>query len=349
MRDRNIKTADLAETIPTAEQGMEYSEDGSDGDEDDSSHPEWIPIYVMTGIFLIAQFLALIITPQFISEDAGAFEEDEADNISNILLILVELLIITAVFLFLAKKKKKNLIHYIVLGVFALAIWNTLWPLFSYVMSPGPANFLGLVVGCGITYLFYKYPEWYVIDVFGVLVCAGIATILGISLAPFVVIIFLIILAVYDAMAVYQTKHMIELADVAVEKKLPLMFVVPREFPYSFLEAEGLKEQIDSGKKRDAMFMGLGDVVMPTLLAVSAVTFLDSDNVGTATVAGIGGPFVVAFSVIAGTMVGFFLLMWLVMKGKPQAGLPLLNSGAILGYLISSFLVFGEFGLSLSW
>jgi len=346
MKDENTHEGEPAEPIPTADQEMNYAGDYS---EDEDSSPEWMPIYILTGIFLISQFLALIITPQFISEDMAAFEEGSEDSVANILLILAELLIITVVLVLLARRGKKNIIHYIVLGVFVIAIWNTLTPLFSYIMPRGLASLLGLVLGGGITYVFYKTPEWYIIDIFGVLICAGIATILGISLAPFVVIIFLVILAVYDAMAVYQTKHMIELADVAVEKKLPLMFVVPREFPYSFLEAEGLKEQIDSGKKRDAMFMGLGDVVMPTLLAVSAVTFLDSESVGTATVAGIAGPFVVAFGVIAGTMAGFFLLMWLVSKGKPQAGLPLLNSGAILGYLISAYLVFGKLGLSLSW
>jgi len=53
-------------------------------------------------------------------------------------------------------------------------------------------------------------------------------------------------------------------------------------------------------------------------------------------------------SVLAGTLVGFAALMTFVIKGKPQAGLPLLCSGAILGYLISSYMFFGTLvGLSL--
>lgn len=43
-----------------------------------------------------------------------------------------------------------------------------------------------------------------------------------------------------------------------------------------------------------------------------------------------------------GTLVGFAVLMSVVIKGKPQAGLPYLCSGAILGYLVSSLLLFGE-------
>ncbi|HID71567.1 MAG TPA: hypothetical protein EYP29_02335 [Thermoplasmata archaeon] len=313
-----------------------------------ASREEWLPVFSLAGIFLIAQFLALTITPQFIKEDMAAFEEGEEDSLSNILIILAEILVITAVLLYLAKKGKKKLVHYFVLAVFALAIWNTLSPLFAYVLPPSSAGLLGLISGIGLAFLFYKYPEWYVIDSVGVLICAGIATILGISLAPFVIIIFLVLLAVYDALAVYKTRHMLDLADVAVEKKLPLMFVVPREFPYSFLKEKGLKEKLDSGEKRDAMFMGLGDVVMPSLLAVSSVTFLGSKEGGTAFM-GIAPPFVVAFSVVLGSFLGFVALMWFVMKGKPQAGLPFLNSGAILGYMLSALLVYGELGLSLSW
>ena len=48
-----------------------------------------------------------------------------------------------------------------------------------------------------------------------------------------------------------------------------------------------------------------------------------------------------ALSVILGTLFGFALLMVSVVKGKPQAGLPYLCSGAILGYLVSSYLLFG--------
>ncbi len=45
---------------------------------------------------------------------------------------------------------------------------------------------------------------------------------------------------------------------------------------------------------------------------------------------------------LLGTIVGFSLLMRFVLRGKPQAGLPLLNSGAILGYLISYYIFYGD-------
>jgi presenilin-like A22 family membrane protease len=50
---------------------------------------------------------------------------------------------------------------------------------------------------------------------------------------------------------------------------------------------------------------------------------------------------IVALSVLLGTLVGFIALMAVAIKGKPQAGLPFLCTGAIIGYLLASYIVFG--------
>jgi presenilin-like A22 family membrane protease len=154
---------------------------------------------------------------------------------------------------------------------------------------------------------------------------------LGISLNILLVIILLAALAIYDAIAVYKTKHMIDIADTIITLKLPIVFVMPRIRKYSLIkETKSLKEKLREGEAREAFFMGLGDIVMPGILVVS--TFYNLPNNG----------LLVALSVIAGTLIGFAALMTLVFKGKPQAGLPFLCSGAILGYVVSSYLLFGE-------
>ncbi len=87
------------------------------------------------------------------------------------------------------------------------------------------------------------------------------------------------------------------------------------------------------------MFMGLGDIIVPGILVVSA--FASLPNVLPA-VGGVAPNLLVALGTLVGTLVGFGLLMAFVLKGRPQAGLPLLNSGAILGYLLTYLLVFGD-------
>jgi presenilin-like A22 family membrane protease len=100
-------------------------------------------------------------------------------------------------------------------------------------------------------------------------------------------------------------------------------------------ETKSLKEKLKEHEERDAFFIGLGDIVMPGILVIAAYHNIPN-----------GLP--VALAVLAGTLIGFLVLMTFVIKGKPQAGLPLLCSGAILGYLISSYVFFGAFvGLSL--
>jgi presenilin-like A22 family membrane protease len=41
---------------------------------------------------------------------------------------------------------------------------------------------------------------------------------------------------------------------------------------------------------------------------------------------------------MVGTTVGLVILLWLVQKGRAHAGLPLLNGGAIAGYLLGALL-----------
>ena len=43
-----------------------------------------------------------------------------------------------------------------------------------------------------------------------------------------------------------------------------------------------------------------------------------------------------ALGAVVGTLAGLLVLMWMVMKGRAHAGLPLLNGGAIAGYLIGA-------------
>jgi presenilin-like A22 family membrane protease len=116
-----------------------------------------------------------------------------------------------------------------------------------------------------------------------------------------------------------------------MELRLPVMLVVPKVRTYSLLkETKGIKEKLEDDEEREAFFLGLGDIVMPGILVVSALQNIADNGL------------IVALSVMIGTLIGFAVLMSVVIKGKPQAGLPYLCSGAILGYVVSSYLLFGE-------
>ena len=87
--------------------------------------------------------------------------------------------------------------------------------------------------------------------------------------------------------------------------------------------AEG-GQAVEDRAKGGAYFLGLGDAIIPTILVVSANTSLPA-----------GGYFGVnlpALGAMLGTCLGFLMLMG-TRRDRPQAGLPFLNSGVILGFL----------------
>jgi presenilin-like A22 family membrane protease len=232
-------------------------------------------------------------------------------------------------------------------------LFNILFTTSYYYMHRDFVDVLFLAICLGtagfLTYILYKYPEWYVVDSIGIVVGAGIIAILGISLGILPLFILMIALAIYDAISVYKTKHMIDLADAVTEKRLPVVLVVPKSRNYSFRKQGSLKNTLKKGGKREAMFMGLGDIVFPGSLVISAMTFLGDSVVirGQTYLEPTMASFGVAVCTLIGSLVGYSILMRFVLKGRPQAGLPLLNSGAILGFAVGYFLIFGNLGLGI--
>ena len=211
---------------------------------------------------------------------------------------------------------------------------------------------LGVIVALVLMVLLYVHSEWYVVNTVGVLVGSGVIVMLGVAFVPTLIIFFMIAAAIYDAWAVYKSKHMLDLADTMIGLRLPILLVAPQEKGYSFVDETTSMKQTNAPhppstskgpvkkKSKDAMFMGLGDVIFPGMLVLSAAQWLDHS-----------GAFAVAVSTLIGGLVGYFALMTYVARGRAQAGLPLLNGGSILGYIIGGYIFIGsaifEFGISL--
>ena len=282
----------------------------------------YVPIVAMAGIILIVQIFALFLAAPMQAEDMVAFEDPTATT--NSLLYIGIILVFTLILLVAIKKNMKWFIQLVILLAVAFTLYYVLYALLAITpVSDFTNNAISTLLAISMTVVLYKFPEWYVIDILGLMIAAGCAAIFGISLAIVPTIVLLVLLAVYDAISVYKTKHMIALAEGVMDLKLPILFIIPKHLGYSFRT-----EKFDKEGEREAFFMGLGDTVMPTILVVSAYMFIEQ----------IGIVHYPALGAMIGTIIGFFALMILVMKGKPQAGLPFLNSGAILGYVAGCLL-----------
>ena len=295
-----------------------------------------LPIFLMGGLFVLIDLLAFGVSGPF--EAAGQVAFENPGDWSNLVFFFVVLIVFTAIILLIAKYKKPRIIQAVFLGSTWLLGIYVFYPLLSYIFDGTISLGISVVVMVFIVGLLVKFPEWYVVDISGIITAVGAIAMIGISLSIIIVLALLIGMALYDAISVYKTKHMIDLADTLIDLKLPILFVIPKTRGYSLVkETKGLKEKLKDNEKRDAFFMGVGDIVIPGILAAAA--FHSAANNG----------FLIGLSTIAGTLVGFALLMLYVIKGKPQAGLPFLCPGAIIGYVISSLILTGGLvGISLA-
>ncbi len=294
--------------------------------------------------FFIISIITAVLVSAFMPQDYRAFGED-VDDPTNPLWYIGMVVIFTFFILWLARKGGDRVIQVIILFAVGMTMYFVLRPLIWQLTSYVVAEILSVQIALILTYGLYKFPEWYVVDLSGLLVAAGATAIFGISLSILPALVLMTVLAVYDAIAVYRTKHMVDLADSVMDLRLPILLVVPKEKDYSFLEQASIKQEIAEGKEREAMFMGLGDIIIPGVLVVSTFTFLPI-VLGDVTVAGIPGNWIVSAATLVGAVGGFMALMWFVWKGRPQAGLPLLNSGAFLGYLISVLAIYQKLGIN---
>ncbi len=296
-----------------------------------------MPGVVALGAIFALCILGGMVVSQFYGPEYQAFGP-QTDNPLNSVYYIVLILGFTAGILLAVRYGGRKAVKALFLGITGFTVYFVLGPVLVQFLPAEASVAFAFDAGLILTFILWKFPEWYVIDTAGVLMCVGLSAILGISFGILPALLLLTMLAVYDFIAVYQTKHMIELADTVMSESLPIMFVIPKHWGYSFRrKGKSLKQQLDSGERRDALFMGLGDVVIPGALVVSSFKFLSAD----ASLFGVPGNLAVATITLAGGLVGFGLLMRAVLKGNPQAGLPLLNGGTIIAFLLASFAVYG--------
>src|SRR5208337_3472565 len=296
---------------------------------DTSTVKKYIPFLVMPAFLVIVELGSLALSLPVQAAGLSAFQNPQ--SLADPLIFLAMILGFTAVLLVLIKYGFKNVIAWVIgISIFFTFVY-TFAAIVPIIIGPGLAQVAAMAaLALLATGLLYLYPEWYIIDILGLLLAAGVASIFGVSLGTIPVILLLIILAVYDAISVYKTKHMITLAEGVLDLKTPILFVIPKKRSYSFIK-EGIGK-IGEGEERSAFIIGMGDLIIPSMLVVSA-------NVFTGGVKYFGLFNLPAFGAMIGSIAGLIVLLHFVMSGRPQAGLPPLNGGTILGFFIGWALI----------
>ena len=357
----------------------------------------------IVGIFVLVQLGTLALIEPF---HEGGFQEVEDTGDPTISIIyLVAILIATGLMLVALKYGGESILRLVIIfagAYISLIVFDVFVPnVFGVTVGGFPVNVLAWTGALVLALALYFYPEWYVIDSAGIIMGIGAAGLFGVNFGILPALVLLVVLAIYDAISVYGTEHMLTLASGAMNMRVPVVLVVPLSLSYSFLEEGGPEhiggedddETVDTSEEqsednetdgseesddsldiddlealgpegiadlsdedlgridadvlgevdgeietalherlpdREALFIGLGDAVIPTVLIASAAFFVDEGPEISFIVASASLPAVTA---MVGTLAGLVVLLWMVLKGRAHAGLPLLNGGVIAGYL----------------
>ncbi len=307
-------------------------------------------------LYVGAQLVGLALANPFRSEGLATTSNPQSPT-APLLILLVIVLAPLAILLFARRRGGLSAIRHVILVGIAASLYITLYATFSLV--PGslllppygaeivvsPALVLAAVASAGLYLALLLEPQWYIVDLAGFAAGGALIAILGISFAILPALILLSVLMVYDAIAVYRTKHMVSLADAVTDMKLPILMVMPDRADFDYPTAAPLRDQrARPVEERSALFMGLGDVVIPGTLVVSAFVWLPAAPHPLA----VGANLWVALATLIGSLVGYAVLMRRVAGGNPQAGLPFLNGGAIVGYLLAYVLLFRAYTFGLT-
>jgi len=311
---------------------------------------------ILLGVMLVSStVLAIIFSLPFqLVGYNTAFENPESPI--NPLIYIFFMVGFSALLLLAFRSGKGGGVGYLLYVGFGLILLYVLYPFFAlalyYIgirgMVVANVGFLcALIFSAFLMALNAVYRDWRFNDAVGVLIAGGGAALLGINFATLPSFVFLGGLALYDFIAVYVTKHMLTLADGVLGISAPMLVAVPRGKKKKkkggdiFRRGE-IRKKLEEKKETSAMYMGLGDMVVPGVLAASSIAFLPPHPV-----LGVWGPRLVALGVLMGISTAYTFLARQVLRGRPQAGLPFLNTGAILGYIFTYLSLYRDLSLGM--
>lgn len=210
-------------------------------------------VFSFLAIFLFVQILSLVIALYYIPQNLQfTIINKNPDSVWNALFIVGYIIFFTAMIIILKKFFKSG--NYLFL-IEMLALFSGISLVFGIVLQSILANIAALYL-IVLKYSFKKetiYTKWYN-NLLLAIAISGAATIMGLSLGIIPVIVLLILLAVYDLIAVFYTKHMITLADMIITKKISLIFILP--------------------SKKKEYKLGGGDLVIPAVVSASLFSLL---------------------------------------------------------------------------
>ncbi len=262
-------------------------------------------------LFFITQAIGLATGDFLINEDIHAtMINEDPDSIDNSIFLIGYILVFTAILLAVLKFAPEWLFYIFLKGIESLAILGTTAIVLSAFITEGIVVLVLAVIMVGLR-IFLSKNIW-LRNVSSVFATAGAGALIGASLGVLPIIVFIVLLSVYDLIAVFKTKHMVTLAKGVTKKNLSFTFALPT---------------------KDHQFeLGTGDMVIPLAFAVSVL--------GSVKQTGIQNVFMIPSLILFGSLIGLIVTVhWASQKnGKALPALPLQTLLMIIVYVVASIL-----------
>lgn len=225
---------------------------------------------------------------------------------------IIPLLIFALVLFFLRKTKK--VISFIYKALLLIVVFSGSQLIFASFL-PLPFDLAMSIILIALFILYNNVLTHNIAIIFGI---AGISMIIGLSISITAAIILLVTLSFYDILAVYKTKHMVNMARTMIESGAIFGFVVPSNFG-SFMSSKAeAKNQIGA----QFTILGSGDVGVPLIMICSIARI----------------SFTMALITAFFSFIGLFITHLIFSNQttrQPMAALPPIATMTIIGYLIS--------------
>lgn len=250
---------------------------------------------ILVALFFIAHVVGLFVTNEYLEEELPyGIERPELEESTSYIPLLIAILIATGLVLLLVKIR-------------AMKLWKV-WFIFATVYLLGIAfsafltGVLALILAIGFGLWKFFKPNVYVHNFVELFVYSGIAAIFAPVMGLLAVSILLILVSIYDYIAVWKIKHMVTLAKFQLKAKLFAGLLVP----------------VENGKR--SAILGGGDIGFTLLFSGVVLVKLG---------------FLQALIVSLATAIALFLLFMYSKKNKFYPAMPFLSAGCFLGLLIS--------------
>ena len=264
-------------------------------------------LYTVT-LFAAAQGLALFVAEQLSS--IRTFAVTPLFDGMGVLYFLVFFFAVTLFFLILFHVYRGNALYRM---VFVATVFVGLLKLFELVFPVSLSAIVAIVFILGL----FLLPVVWIHDLIVLFAGAGIGAIFGLQFHWSFAVVLLVILSLYDIIAVFVTKHMIVLAHELIKRNCTFALIIPEHIRQ--FRAGLMAVQPGSG----FLILGGGDIVLPMFLTASA--YAERPIAG--------------WTAIVGMCFGVLLNhVWLTSSRAPLPALPFISMGGIIGAMLGFIL-----------